>query len=287
MAILCTSSALNAQDFKELGEVPEVLSGISGMEITHAGNLWVINDHELPVLYNLDTGSFKTKRVIHLNNEIKDWEDLTTDELGNLYIGDFGNNRNRRRDLKIYKLPNPDSIRDYAYTAEVIRFSLSDQDEFPPPRKNFEYDIEAMVHYRESIYLFSKSRGIPFKGLVKMYRLDDTPGNHTAQLVSKINLGESGTQLENWITSADINEEEGVLLLLSHNKIFVFSCFKEDDFFQGKLNIINLDHFSQKEAICVLNRNKGILISDERTEFISGGKIYFIKFKIDQINCVE
>ena len=37
-----------------------------------------------------------------------DWEDLAQDrQRGHLYIGDFGNNTNKRRDLRIYRLSGP------------------------------------------------------------------------------------------------------------------------------------------------------------------------------------
>ena len=39
--------------------------------------------------------------------EANDWEAIATDRQGNLYIGDFGNNRNTRRDLIIYQVREP------------------------------------------------------------------------------------------------------------------------------------------------------------------------------------
>jgi hypothetical protein len=37
-----------------------------------------------------------------------DWEDVAVDDSGQLYIGDFGNNRSKRRDLVIYVVDEPD-----------------------------------------------------------------------------------------------------------------------------------------------------------------------------------
>jgi sugar lactone lactonase YvrE len=39
-----------------------------------------------------------------LQNTNIDWEDITKDKDGNLYVGDFGNNDNERKDLCIYKI---------------------------------------------------------------------------------------------------------------------------------------------------------------------------------------
>ena len=38
----------------------------------------------------------------------EDWEDITIDDAGNLYIGDIGNNKNERDDLRVYRVPEPD-----------------------------------------------------------------------------------------------------------------------------------------------------------------------------------
>ena len=40
--------------------------------------------------------------------ENRDWEALAADDAGNLYIGDAGNNSNKRRDLAVYIVPEPD-----------------------------------------------------------------------------------------------------------------------------------------------------------------------------------
>ncbi len=281
--LLC-SSQLMCQKIVELSDLPEILQESSGLEITNAGNIWTINDSGKPVLYRLSRDSFEVSKTVYLNNKIKDWEDLTSDNAGNFYIGDFGNNENKRVDLKIYVIPNPDSIKQKIYTAKIIRFKLSDQNSFPPVKNKLEFDIEAMVHFNNSIYLFSKSRGIPFKGEVKLYKLNDQPGEQVAELLDTFYTG-TGAALENWITGATINEELGVLALLSHNRIFFFSCFSGDEFFKGKFQTYPLGHFSQKEAIDFDQIEKRYLITDELTNGILGRKIYSVKLPTELFIC--
>ncbi|GAA5034715.1 hypothetical protein GCM10011506_29230 [Marivirga lumbricoides] len=277
-------SFLFSQKIIELGSLPEILSGSSGLEFSKSGNIWTINDHGKPVLYQLTKDSFTINKTVYLNNKIKDWEDLTSDDHGNFYIGDFGNNDNNRTDLKIYIIPDPDSIAEKIYTAKIIRFKLSDQKTFPPPKGKLEFDIEAMIHFNGNIYLFSKSRGNPFKGQIKVYKLTDQPGEHIAQLKDTFYTGE-GLMLENWITGATISRQNGILALLSHNKIFFFSCFKGDDFFNGNFEMLPLDHFSQKEAIDFDDTQGTYLITDELTRGILGGKIYSIAIPDSIYNC--
>ena len=52
---------------------------------------------------NFENGAIEKTLTIE-NTENIDWEDITKDKEGNLYIGDFGNNDNERKDLCIYKM---------------------------------------------------------------------------------------------------------------------------------------------------------------------------------------
>ena len=274
-----------SQNLEEVASLPVVLKGSSGIAITETGNLWTINDHGKPFLYQIDRNTGEVLRAIYLNNKVNDWEDLTVDKSGNFYIGDFGNNSNNRKDLKIYKISNPDSITNKVTTAKIIHFSLSDQNEFPPSQYDKEYDIESMVHFNGKLYLFSKSRGKPFKGKVKMYMLDDEPGDHIAMLEDSLFTGE-GSMYENWITGATLINDN-MLALLSHNKIFFLSCFTENSFFNGKLTSWELNHFSQKEAICHDKESDKLIITDELTQGILGGKMYSLEIPKILSNCIK
>lgn len=276
---------VEAQKLIEKANLPSKISGSSGLQETISGNIWTINDHGIPVLYQLDkNNSFKVAKTVYLNNKIRDWEDLASDKKGNFYIGDFGNNANKRRDLKIYKISNPDSITDKITTAEIISFSLPDQKSFPPKEGNLEFDIEAMIHFNDHLYLFSKSRGVPFTGKVKIYKLKDQPGNQLVELIGSANIGE-GQIFENWITGAYFDESRNLLALLSHNHIFFFTCFDNDDFFGGKKFTFKLNHFSQKEAICYDYENNQFILSDELTNGIFGGKVYTLSLPDNIPDC--
>ncbi len=72
---------------------------------------------------NLYKSNFKGKLIQQLdvkNHKNTDWEDLTKDETGNLYIGDFGNNDNTRKNLVILKLPNPEVEKGDKINAQAI-----------------------------------------------------------------------------------------------------------------------------------------------------------------------
>ena len=82
-----------------------------------------------------------------------DWEDLAQDDKNNLYIGDFGNNDNDRKNLSIIKL---NLLKN---KSELIEFYYPDQKEFPPKRnKEKNYNCEAMLWAKGNLYLFSKEQ---------------------------------------------------------------------------------------------------------------------------------
>ena len=260
----------------KLGDLPAVLKESSGLEFTHGDNIWTIVDSNLAILYCLDkTGQIK--KAIHLNNLNKGWEDLSQDDSGNFYIGDFGNNFNNRKSSKIYKIPPPDSIKGNVVTADIIEFHYPDQHEFPPPDKRKNFDMDAMVCFGNSIYLFSKNRTKPYTGYSKLYKLPNTPGTYTAELIDSVYLG-PGHMLETWVTGADISPNKKTLALLTHGKVWLFRCFTGDAFFKGKKETIDLHHYSQKEGICFADQET-LYISDERTQNILGGSLYQLILK--------
>lgn len=157
--------------------LPKILNEISGLACTPDGKVWALNDNgNAAVLYQLDanTGEILESKPLPIPN--RDWEDLTTDPKGRLYIGDFGNNNNNRRDLRIYRYdPGTGSI-------DSILFAYPDQGQFPPKHQyQWNFDCEAFVWYRDSLHLFSKNR---FNGnfYTKHYIVPDKPGTYTAIL---------------------------------------------------------------------------------------------------------
>src|SRR5690606_13775651 len=68
-------------------------------------NLWMLQDKGNPSeLYVYSTERTFEKTITINNQKNTDWEDLSQDTQGNIYIGDFGNNKNERKDLRILKL---------------------------------------------------------------------------------------------------------------------------------------------------------------------------------------
>jgi hypothetical protein len=248
------------------------LSEISGIEFDKDGNLWAINDSgNSTEIHQIDSLG-KVNRSIKITNAKNiDWEDLTQDDFGHFFIGDFGNNNNERRDLTVYKIENPIDIKTAETEAEIIRFKFFDQDLNNTSDSIKNFDLEAFVFYKGRLYLFTKNRTKPFDGFTNLYRMEDYASNQKAKKVSRFKTCQAG-KYQCWITSAALTPDRKKLALLGSNKIWIFKNWKEDDFFSGELKEIDLGLITQKEAITFLNDSL-LVIADENYKGI-GGNIY-------------
>lgn len=258
-------------DFKEAGGLPKILKEASGLEKTKGGYLWSHNDGGVPALYCLDSAG-NLVRAVQINATNRGWEDLTQDGEGNFYIGGFGNNKNDKKELRIYKIPNPETIDAPVTNPEIISYSYEDQKVFPAERQNKNFDVDAMVFLKGSLYLFTKDRSSPFKGTSKVYRLSAEPGKQTATLIDSIFVGK-GSPINNWITAADISPDGKTLALLLHDRILFVRDFTANNFSKGKIYELQLNHFSHKAGLCWTG-DTTLYIVDELEFDILGGKMY-------------
>jgi hypothetical protein len=228
--ILLILLSCNPSDtLKIITDVPSSLKEVSGTEsVASSPYLWMINDSgNKPRLFAVSTDG-KIEKTLKINTKNHDWEDLTTDDEGNIYIGDFGNNANKRQNLAILKVSKDSLNSSGKIDVERIRFSFEDQTKFPPKKKKLYFDCEAFFYHNNHFYLFTKSRVKHDFGKTNMYKIPATRGNHTAELVDSFT---TCSDLSCWITSADISANGKQVVLLTSNQVWVFSNFEDDNFF--------------------------------------------------------
>jgi len=263
--------------FREVCRVPEKNFESSGIEVNNKNELWSFNDSGgEPELYCFDTTGTLLRTVIVKGAKNVDWEELTQDDKGNFYIGDFGNNKNERKDLVIYKIPNPSNFYNDTIEAELISFSYPDQKEFPPAKENMNYDMEGCFYYQDSIYLFSKNRTEPYSGFIRVYTVPVTAGNYTAKLIDSIYLGR-GPFFSDWITGADISPDKKTFVLLSNNKFFLFKIKDGVPLTKSEYTEIFFPILTQKEGIIYITPDE-LYITDEVNKE-TGGKLYHFTIK--------
>lgn len=207
---------------------PEIVEA-SGLYIQNEDSYWWLNDSgDQPNLYITDNVGHLKKTINLPYTQNVDWEELTNDDQGHIYIGDFGNNANSRKDLVIYKYHIE------KHTVGEIRFHYPDQKQFPPEKSEMNFDMEGFFWHDGTLHLFSKNKVGHGDYLTKHYTLSDEPGNQTAVLVDKIKLPKKRV-----VTAAAISPDKNTIALLTYN--------------YGK--ILNLIPWGQTSVILITNWN--------------------------------
>ncbi|WP_047447265.1 hypothetical protein [Chryseobacterium sp. JAH] len=263
-------------DLKTEFSLPKKLKEVSGIALSQdQKTIWAIEDAgNKNVVYGLNRQGEQIADVLVENAENNDWEDITKDAAGNIYIGDFGNNENDRQNLSILKLDLKTDSQKSTKVIQTTKFHYEGQTEFPPKKSNLLYDCEAFVEKDGSFYLFTKNRSKGFDGTFLVFQIPNKEGDFEAKLVGKLKL--EGGYSDAAITSATINSKNQIVLL-NHRNINVLSGFTSNDFNSAKIQKIPLNHDSQKEAVVFVD-DKTVLIVDEKDKK-TGGNVYQFSLK--------
>ncbi|UEQ75868.1 hypothetical protein [Chryseobacterium arthrosphaerae] len=256
--------------------LPKKLKEVSGITLSKdKKTIWVIEDRgNKNAVYGLNESGQMVAKVPVENSENTDWEDIISDPQGNIYIGDFGNNDNDRKDLAILKTDLKDITQTTTKVIQTTRFHYQGQTEFPPKKSNLLYDCEGFVEMDGNFYLFTKNRSKGFDGTFLVFKVPNREGDFEAKLIGTLKL--QGGYNDAAITSATINSTKDKIVLLTHKNIHVLTGFTADDFNAAKIQKISLNHNSQKEAI-VFHDDKTLLIADEKDKS-EGGNVYKFSF---------
>lgn len=246
-----------------VAELPEAVRECSGLAF-HNGRIYTHNDSgNEPIIYVLDTGTFQIVQQIKIKDaKNHDWEDICCDGT-NLYIGDIGNNKGKRTNLKIYIVP----LAEIPQTAEAeveaqnIKFYFADQTNFENKKHQHDYDCEALMATDDYLYLFSKGWQT---GTSRIYRLSKKSGKQVAQVVNWFNP-------KGLVTGADYDSENKRIVLIGYvNKVwepfvYVINNFDEDSVSaENGIRISLPNHIgSQTEGVCFYGVNKCFISSEE------------------------
>ena len=202
-----------------------------------------------PELYEMDLKGnlLSTLKVPDARNV--DWEDLAQAPDGTIYIGDMGNNANKRRDLTIYAFSSE------AKTTAAIHFRYADQRAFPPPPDARNFDCEAFFYYKNQLYLFSKNRS-KTNQFVKLYEVPVQPGDYTLAVKDSISV-------KTQVTAADVNPSGTAFALLTYGKILIFGIENDTIDFSHPKECIKIGKL-QEEALVFLNDNDLLITNEQR-----------------------
>ncbi|EID76419.1 SdiA-regulated domain-containing protein [Imtechella halotolerans] len=264
----CTSQ----EELRKVFSFPSQMKEVSGVTYdAKRSMLWAIEDSgNRNEVYGIDTLGTVVKTIAVNGVENNDWEALTMGADGSLYVGDFGNNGNTRKNLAIYAL-NPESL--YENNAEVaykVSFYYPEQRTFPPEKTEKFYDAEAFFLVGDHFYLITKNRSKGFGGTARVYKIPNREGNHAALLLGELETCERFSYCA--ITDAAISPDGTRIVLLSQKFVWIFDHFSEHNFLHLANRKIELPGMTQRESITFKDANT-VWIADERDKH-TGGKVY-------------
>lgn len=248
-------SSCNTGRLEMVSSLNSSLTESSGLEkVPLSELLWTIQDSgNKNELYGFNLNG-EVKQTIKIKNAKNiDWEDLTTDNQGNIYIGDFGDNNLKRKSYQIYKVLGKD-LNKQNVTAGITHFTLP---------KNASENFEAFIILNDYFYVFTKSYES-----VKVYRVPNMEGKFKAALIATHQFKAK----DNRITSAALSTDGKTLVLLSRSQLWELSNFKGDQFFSGNIILHPFHYNSQKEGVCFRN-DTSVYITDEGKKN-AGGNLY-------------
>ncbi len=254
----CESGYERPQAINIVGEPSLVeASGIAASR-TLADHYWVHNDSlsGSSIFAILKDGSLVAAFPTGLTNI--DWEDVATDNSGNLYLGDFGNFSNTRRDLAIHLLKEP--LKPKVGTrikGTTYRFEYPEQKEFPPERRI--YDCEAIFWAQEELFVLTKSLGDTATRLYcfESLRADEI---NRPKLVGEFDIGPR-------VTGADATPDGERLAVLTTSSVWVFERPKNSrNYLEGIATTLRITA-GQCEAICWDDQETLIIANEDRALF--------------------
>lgn len=214
----------------ESGDLDES-SGLTRSKV-HEGVFWSHNDSGgAPELFALDVTGKDLGRVSITGAPLRDWEDITTDDDGHLWIHDGGNNKNKRRDLTVIRVSEPPSLSGEVAADRLVRFHFPEQTAFPPPKKNF--DSEALFWDEGRLMLLTKHRADTSTVLYVFpagFEADPawapgSPAPPASLPLQKLGAFDVGGDMDNYggkVTAADVSPDGKHLAVLTYHALFVF-----------------------------------------------------------------
>jgi hypothetical protein len=194
-----------------LPEIPET----SGLAISRRtpGLLWSHNDSgSAAVLFALDTSGTVRGRV-NLPIRTRDWEDVSAARCASgdcLYIADIGDNKRTRRQIQIYRVPEPAAGDANAASPDVFNGTYADGP----------HNAEAMFVVDANVFIITRDRA----GIV--YRATMTPsggGELTFQSIAQLGLAA--------VTDAEASRDGAIVVVrTSHEAVL----YRTADLVHGK-----------------------------------------------------
>lgn len=210
---------------------------------------WTHNDDHDTLIYGLNSKGKIQKKINLKGVKNIDWEEISQDSMY-LYVGDFGNNyRGNRTDLQILRIEKKSFLAN-APVIDTIQFKYENQTDFLPQKSNTtNFDCEAFVVLKDSIYLFTKEWT---SQKTSIYKLPKTTGKHVAEYKESIDV-------KGFITGTTLSPSKKEIVLTGYTRkyttfLFLLYGYKDTHFSEGNKRKLKLKlPFHQIEGIATQN----------------------------------
>ena len=238
---LYSNVKIKPESTQKLGDSLRETSGL----IAFNNLLWTHNDDHDTNIYGMDSNGKIQKKIKLEKVKNNDWEEISQDS-SYIYVGDFGNNfQGNRKNLHLLRIEKKSFLSNKPLI-DTISFSYSNQTDFGIQKENStNFDCEAFVVSRDSIYLFAKQWS---QKKTSIYVLPKIPGKYSAKL--KETLDVSGL-----ITGATLLASGKGIVLCGYSGmlqpfLYLLYDYKNNDFLASNKRKIKLSlPFYQIEGI--------------------------------------
>jgi hypothetical protein len=170
-----------------------------------------------------------------------DWEGITSDNSGNLYIGDIGNNRKNRELFTIYRIsePSPSEVT-VVFVEQNIGVFYPDKED--KSRKRKKVNAEALFWAKDHLLIITKEDKARYSDLHALH-LEELDEENPLTLIGSFDF-------RGMVTGADASADGNRLAVLTYKGVWLFEV-KEDsiEYFHGAVSWLPI-RAGQCEAIC-------------------------------------
>jgi hypothetical protein len=226
----------------------------------HPGLFWTHNDSgDSARIFGVDAQGALVVELPVEGAENVDWEDLTLDGAGRLWIGDIGDNLNNRADLGLYVLDAEPSLEGPAVASRRVPIRYPDRDP-----NVLDFDAEALFADGERLYLLTKHRSGDLS--TTLYAIPDPLSGAEVTLthISERVIGGNPNRYGGMVTAADLSPDGETLAVLSYHALLLFGRPEDgQDWLSRPLKEISLDQSALEQCESVAWDGETLLITNE------------------------
>lgn len=236
------------------------------------GVFWTHNDSgDEPWLYAFDRSGKNRGRVRVRGAKAFDWEALSLGpgpkpQVDYLYIGEIGDNDRARKELLVYRVPEPPAGATQTETAETLRFTFPDGP----------HDAEALMVHPASgdLYIVTKARGMDSATAVYKAAAPLKAGKAVAlKHLTDVDLPDASpfTLLVGRISGGDISPDGKRVIVCdyfgAYEAVLPDGSGNFDAIWKARWNTLEVPGRRQGEAICYRHDGKAVLATSEGSPF--------------------